>query len=154
MMIKPKIEIHSKRNFLIDKARLKNMIYQMIEIIDRKFESIEISFLTDEELFELNRKHLNHLNYTDILTFTYVQDEPISSEILISYERAFENSKKFNESFENEILRLIAHGLLHSIGIKDKTPSQKTKMRKLENDLLSKINKSEFVKRFEIGSYK
>ncbi len=153
-MKKAKIEIYSNRNFLIDKAKLKNMIDQMIEFIGKRFENIEISFLTDQDLFEINKKHLNHLTYTDIITFTYVQDEPISSEILISYERAFENSKKFNESFENEILRLVAHGLLHSIGIKDKTASQKTKMRKLENDLLSKINKSDFIKRYEIGSYK
>ncbi len=121
----------------------------MLKKIGKDFSSIELSFLRDDELFEINKKFLNHETYTDIITFTYEFNNALMTEILISYERAFENSKKYNCTFEDEILRLIAHGLLHSIGFEDKTKSQKLKMRKAENDLLKSINKSEFIKKFE-----
>jgi rRNA maturation RNase YbeY len=120
-MKNPKIEIYSNKKFVVDKRRLKNMILQMIQSLEKEFGFVELSFLTDDELFELNMKHLNHQTFTDILTFTYNQEEPVSTEILISYERAFENSRKFKTTFEQEILRLISHGLLHSLGYKDKT---------------------------------
>jgi len=149
-MKNPKIEIYSNKKFVVDKKRLKNMILQMIQNLEKEFGFVEVSFLTDEELFELNKKHLNHQTFTDILTFTYNQEEPISTEILISYERAFENSRKFKTTFEQEILRLISHGLLHSLGYKDKTKNQKLKMRKEENDLLKSIKTSEFIKKFEM----
>jgi rRNA maturation RNase YbeY len=149
-MKNPKIEIYSNKKFVVDKRRLKNMILQMIQNLEKEFGFVELSFLTDEKLFELNKKHLNHQTFTDILTFTYNQEEPVSTEVLISYERAFENSRKFKTTFEQEILRLISHGLLHSLGYKDKTKNQKLKMRKAENDLLKSIKTSEFIKKFEM----
>lgn len=148
-MKKITIEVSTNKNFVVDKKNLKKMIRQMLKKIGKDFSSIELSFLRDDELFEINKKFLNHETYTDIITFTYEFNNALMTEILISYERAFENSKKYNCTFEDEILRLIAHGLLHSIGFEDKTKSQKLKMRKAENDLLKSINKSEFIKKFE-----
>lgn len=151
-MKKTKIEISTTKEFLVDKKNLKKIVFQMLNKIGKNFDAIELTFLNDKKLLELNQKFLQHDTLTDILTFTYNKTEPISTEILISYERAFENAKKYNEKFEDEILRLIAHGLLHSIGYEDKTKSQKNKMRQAENDLLNSINKSEFIKKFVIGS--
>lgn len=153
-MKKTKIEISTTKEFIIDKKNLKKNILQILSQIGKMFDKIAITFLNDKELLELNQKFLQHDTLTDILTFAYNKTEPISTEILISYERAFENSKKYKEKFEDEILRLIAHGLLHSIGYDDKTKSQKLKMRKAENDLLNSIDKSEFIKKFVIGSEK
>lgn len=153
-MKKTKIEISTTKEFMIDKKNLKKIILQILSKIGKMFDKITITFLNDKELLELNQKFLQHDTLTDILTFTYNKTEPISTEILISFERAFENSKKYKEKFEDEILRLIAHGLLHSIGYEDKTKSQKLKMRKAENDLLNSIDKSEFIKKFVIGSEK
>lgn len=149
-MKKIAIDIYTHKNFVVDKNKLKNMIRQMAKKAGKEFSSIELSFLPDEELFEINKKFLNHATYTDIITFTYDINNALMTEILISYERAFENSKKYRCTFEDEILRLIAHGLLHSIGFEDKTKTQKLKMRKAENDLLKSINKSEFIKKFEM----
>ncbi|MCX8063489.1 MAG: rRNA maturation RNase YbeY [Anaerolineales bacterium] len=149
---KPKIEITSDKNFLIDKTILKKIINQLIEKIEKSFGSIEICFLSDNQLHELNKKHLNHDTLTDILTFTYNNTEPYSLEILISYERAYENSKKFKVPYQSEIIRLIAHGLLHSIGYNDKTKAQKLKMRKAENDLLKSVNKLDFIKKMKQGA--
>lgn len=145
--LKTKIEIYPNKNFVVDKKSLKKLIFQMLEKINKQFAKIELSFLTDKELFELNKKYLNHNNYTDILTFTYNSDDLVTTEMLISYQRAFENSKKYKCSFEDEILRLIAHGMLHSIGLNDKTKSQKIKMRKAENDLLNSIKRVSFIKK-------
>lgn len=118
----------------------------MIAKLAKNFEKVIIIFLTDEQLLEYNKKYLNHNYYTDILTFVYNEKEPFIVEIYISYERALENSKKFKSSVENEILRLIAHGFLHTVGYSDLTKAQKKKMRKAENDLLTNINKINFIK--------
>lgn len=130
------------------------MINQMLDKIHKNFKRIDINFITDEQMLKLNNEFLNHNTFTDILTFSYNEVEPYSSEIYISFERAYENSIEFNEKFENEILRLISHGLLHSIGYKDKTDSQKNRMRKAEKDLLKSVNKVKFIKKFEIEKVK
>lgn len=150
--MKTKIEIYSNKNFVINGKILREVINQMLGRIEKQFEKIEISFVTDRDLLELNKKYLNHDSFTDILTFPYDSGNSLVTEILISYERAYENSLKYRCTFEEEILRLIAHGILHSIGLKDKTKSQKLKMRKAENDLLNSISEVKFIKKFSMES--
>jgi len=150
--MKTKIEIYSNKNFVINGKIFREVINQMLGRIEKQFEKIEISFLTDRDLLELNKKYLNHDSFTDILTFPYDSGNSLVAEILISYERAYENSLKYRCTFEEEILRLIAHGILHSIGFKDKTKSQKLKMRKAENDLLNSISEVKFIKKFSMES--
>ncbi|NPV10388.1 MAG: rRNA maturation RNase YbeY [Ignavibacteria bacterium] len=149
-MRKPKIEIFSDKNFLIDKKNLKKVINQVLNLVSNKFEQVAINFVNDEQLLEMNKRHLNHNYYTDILTFKF-SDDPISTEIYISFERAFENSKKYNSTFEDEILRLISHGILHSIGLNDYSRSEKIKMRKAENHILNSIEKLQFIKKFKVN---
>lgn len=148
-MKKTKIEIFSDKNFVIDKKAMKNIVYQILKLVDKNFENISINFLDDDQLLTLNRKHLNHDYFTDILTFK-LSDEPISTEIFISFERAFENAKKYKATFEEEILRLIAHGILHSIGLNDHSRSEKIKMRKAENKILKTLDKTKFIKKFKV----
>lgn len=150
-MKKARIEINSVLYFVIDKKALKTMINQILDLIGKKFDTIIVNFLSDEQLLQLNKKHLNHDYYTDILTFK-LSDEPIFTELLISYERAFENSKKFKTTFENEILRLIIHGLLHSIGLEDNSRSEKIKMRKAETKILNYLDKKNFIKKFKVDN--
>ena len=150
MIKKTKIEIYTDLNFIVLKKNLKEMIYQMIAKLNKNFEKVIIIFLTDEQLLEYNKKFLNHNYYTDILTFVYNEKEPFIVEIYISYERALENSKKYKSTIENEILRLITHGLLHTIGYTDYTRVQKQIMRKAENDLITNINKINFVKKIDL----
>lgn len=148
-MKKTRIEIFSERNFVVDKKVIKQMVNQILSLVSKKFESISINFVNDEQLFEMNKKHLNHDYFTDILTFTF-SNEPVTTEIFISFERAFENSKKYKSSFEDEILRLIAHGILHSIGLNDRSRSEKIKMRKSENKILKSVVNSKFIKKFKV----
>ncbi|MGB9664176.1 MAG: rRNA maturation RNase YbeY [Ignavibacteria bacterium] len=148
-MKKTKTEIFSVRNFVVDKKVIKKMVYQILSLVDKQFESVSINFVSDEKLLQMNKEHLNHDYYTDILTFTF-SNEPITTEIFISFERAFENAKKYKSDYEDEILRLITHGILHSTGLNDQSTTEKIKMRKAENKILKSIVKSKFIKKFKV----
>lgn len=91
-------------------------------------------FCNDEYLLELNRKYLKHNTLTDILTFDYATGKEIVGDIFISVERVRENSQDFEVSFEDELLRVMAHGVLHMLGYKDKTDSDRVKMRSKEDE--------------------
>ena len=94
------------------------------------------SFMNDNSLLELNKKHLSQDAYTDIITFCSSEGKNVSADIAISTERADENAYKYNVLFENEILRLMAHGLLHCVGFKDKNKTDKRRMTAEENKLI------------------
>jgi rRNA maturation RNase YbeY len=85
-------------------------------------------------LLDLNQRFLNHDTYTDIITFDYSENGSISGEIYISIERVRENAKEFSQRFEDELLRVMAHGLLHLLGYKDKTEKEIMEMRDKEED--------------------
>lgn len=109
-----------------------------------KLEEINYIFCSDTYLLEINQQYLNHDTYTDIITFDN-SDEPqtINGDIFISIPRVEENANKFDVQFEDELHRVLIHGVLHLLGYKDKTPSEKTLMREKENTYLNlwRINK-------------
>ena len=90
-------------------------------------------FCSDGYLLNLNIEHLNHDTLTDIITFDYTKTGIISGDIFISIDRIEENAKKFQVSFQEELNRVMAHGVLHLIGFKDKTDEEKKEMRQAEN---------------------
>ncbi len=93
--------------------------------------------MSDRTIHEYNKTYLNHDYATDIITFNYsLKKKELIAELLISTESAMRNSISFKNKFEEEIVRLISHGLLHLAGFKDKTISQKRIMRKKENELI------------------
>jgi len=94
------------------------------------------SFMNDNSLLEINKKHLSHDAYTDIITFCSSEGKNVIADIAISTERAEENAHKYDVHPENEILRLMAHGLLHCVGFKDKNKSDKRRMTAEENKLI------------------
>lgn len=103
----------------------------------RSVEDIQYIFCDDDYLIEINRQYLNHDDYTDIITFPYSKKgEPIQSEIYISTERVKENAQKFGVSFHMELLRVMAHGLLHLIGYSDKDEDGALEMRKAEDECI------------------
>ena len=93
-------------------------------------------FCDDAYLIEVNRTYLNHDTYTDIITFDYVVGDMISGDIMISVERVKENALQFNTSFEQELHRVIIHGVLHLLGQMDKSESEAAEMRKKEESAL------------------
>ncbi len=102
-------------------------------------EQLQITFLTDDSLLEINKEFLQHDYYTDIITFDYSEtNEKIDGELFISVERVEENAVEFKESFENEIQRVILHGCLHLCGLNDQSEAEKNEMRNKENYYLNK----------------
>lgn len=110
-------------------------------IADFQFKTgkINVIFCNDEFLIELNRQFLNHDYYTDIITFNENERGFIGGELYISADRVKENSQIYNVDFESELIRVIVHGILHLIGLDDKTDDEKANMRKFENKYIGKF---------------
>jgi rRNA maturation RNase YbeY len=118
---------------LKNKAKLKLWIKSVVEKEKHTLGTINYVFCDDAELLEINLKHLNHNTFTDIITFDYTEGVKINSDIFISINRVEENAKKFKVSFEEELHRVMIHGVLHLCGYKDKSKSDTELMRKKEN---------------------
>lgn len=121
---------------LKEKTKIKQWIKTITEKEKHKLGDINYVFCTDDELLEINQKHLNHNTYTDIITFDYTESKTINSDIFISIDRITENAKKFEVTFEDELHRVMIHGVLHLCGYKDKTKADADLMRKKENQAL------------------
>ena len=103
---------------------------------------ISFIFCSDNYLLEVNKQYLNHDYFTDIITFDYVENNLISGDIFISCDRVRENGEEFNTGFENELLRIIIHGVLHLLGYKDKNKKDKLLMTEKENVYLNALSNS------------
>jgi rRNA maturation RNase YbeY len=100
-------------------------------------QDVNYIFVEEEALLEINIKYLQHDTYTDIITFDNSDTKgKIESDIYISIERVEANAQKYNITFENELLRVLAHGLLHLCGYKDKSKKEAAEMRQKEEECL------------------
>ena len=122
------------------KTKIKAWIKTIAEKEKHKLGTINYIFCTDNELVEINIKHLNHNTLTDIITFDYKEGKTINSDIFISIERVLENAEKFKVTFDEEFHRVMIHGILHLCGYKDKTKADAKLMRKKENGALKLFN--------------
>ncbi len=103
-------------------------------------QDLNFIFCSDAHLHKINVEYLNHDTLTDIITFDQAEYEgEIAGDIFISVERVADNAEEFGVSFEQELNRVIIHGVLHLLGLSDKTPEQEKEMRKAENHYLAKI---------------
>lgn len=102
---------------------------------------IDVYGVSDEELLSINKKHLEHDYYTDIITFDYSRGNKISGELYVSLERVEENALALGLRYESELRRVVAHGILHLIGFKDKTEEEEKAMRSKEDEVLAYIDK-------------
>jgi rRNA maturation RNase YbeY len=117
-----------------NKNKIKNWIKFIIEKEFKKSAGdITYYFTDDPEILEINKKYLNHNFYTDIITFGYCTENNISGDIVISVDTVKSNANEFNVTFENELNRVIIHGILHLIGFDDKDDDQIKRMREKEN---------------------
>ena len=98
---------------------------------------ISYIFCSDQYLHELNVKHLNHNTLTDIITFDYCEKNRVNGDLFISIDRVKDNAKSFNSSIENELHRVMIHGILHLCGYKDKTPEDHNVMSAKEDFYLN-----------------
>ena len=121
------------------KSELKNWIKSVAEKEKRILGNLNYIFTSDESLLKINIEYLNHNTYTDIITFNYNENKKVNGDIFISVDRVKENAEKFEASFEEELHRVMIHGVLHLCGYKDKTKADSDLMRKKENASLRKF---------------
>jgi rRNA maturation RNase YbeY len=101
---------------------------------------INYIFCDDAYLNHINKEFLKHDSFTDIISFDYSLGKQISGDIYISIERVLDNAEKYNVTFENELRRVMIHGVLHYMGYKDKTTEEKKVMRLKENITIYLLN--------------
>ena len=131
---------HGINPHLKDTLLLKTALASVFASEKVDFESVNYIFCKDEYLVNLNQKYLNHNTLTDILTFTYSDAFlPIISEIYISVERVKQNAKLFRVNYQNELQRVMIHGILHLCGYEDSSAEQKVIMRAKEDFYLSRL---------------
>tara|TARA_R110000765_G_scaffold88508_1_gene169251 strand:- start:234 stop:647 length:414 start_codon:yes stop_codon:yes gene_type:complete len=118
-------------------TQLENWIEKVVS--DKEFELGEVNYIfcDDEYLLKLNIEFLQHDTLTDIISFDNSLGKLINGDIFISIERVQENAKEYNVTFEEELHRVMIHGILHYMGLKDKSADEKMLMRKEENKALS-----------------
>ena len=125
--------------FELDQDFCGRQIKKLINEEKKETGDISVIFCSDGYLLEMNKKHLNHDYFTDIITFNYVEDDVISGDLFISADRIRENAGKFNVTFLEELYRVILHGILHLVGYNDKTSEEKKVIKDKENYYLGKI---------------
>lgn len=128
---------------LTSKRQLKAWINDIVVQEGKKAGAVSYVFCTDEVLLKYNIEYLDHKDYTDIITFDYSEGETVSGDIMISIERVKENAVKFKVSIAEEMSRVMAHGILHLCGYKDKNPDEKKLMREMENKHMQHFPKTD-----------
>lgn len=101
---------------------------------------INFVFMSDEDLLKVNREFLGRDTYTDVISFPYDDTKKLEGDILISLDRVMENAKRFNCTYENELRRIMVHGLLHIMGYTDGDDEHKQEMTRLEDRYLADYN--------------
>ncbi len=118
----------------------KRTIYQWLKelalVYGFSIDQLIISLVSDERILEINKDYLQHDYFTDIITFDYTNNNKINAELYISTDRVAENATNYKNTASDELYRVMAHGLLHCMGFKDKTKVDIEKMRKAENEAL------------------
>jgi len=135
------ITFNSETSFTLNnQKKLVKWIGDVISSEGFQVGEINYIFCDDSYLNKINQEFLNHDTFTDIISFDYTLGKEVGGDIFISIERVLENAEKFNEVFENELHRVMIHGILHFIGYKDKTKKDKTLMRTKEDEKIFILN--------------
>jgi len=119
------------------KRLLKAWIKEFVSNHGKKIGELAFIFCSDEKILEVNQNFLQHDYYTDIITFDYCEGEIVSGDIFISVERVSENATSHKVEYKEELLRVLAHGVLHLIGFQDKSPKKKKEMTENEDLCIS-----------------
>jgi rRNA maturation RNase YbeY len=129
------IDFSSQNNFDLTDVRIYgDWLTSVADSYNVIIESIGYVFCDDEFLHGINLEHLGHDTYTDIITFDYGSSDILEGEIYISIDRVRDNALELYQEFEEELRRVMVHGILHMLGFEDHTAEDKQKMRLLEDE--------------------
>jgi probable rRNA maturation factor len=134
------LQVYSQ-NSSVNKRAVHSLILSLKSEFNLTIESLSISFINSEELRDINKEYLNHDYETDVITFNYSRKiKVIDGEILISFEEAKRNAKKFKVTYGKELSRLVIHGMLHLLNFDDNNKENKKIMKRMENKLILSYN--------------
>ena len=108
----------------------------------KKTGEIGYLFVDDEKILEVNREYLGHDYYTDIITFDYCEGDTLNGDLVISLDTVRTNAEKFHKAYDEELHRVIIHGILHLCGLHDKAPGEREQMEAAENRALALRNEA------------
>ena len=111
-------------------------IKKVAELHGKRVGDVAYIFCDDARILDVNRQYLQHDYYTDIITFDYTEGNVISGDIFISLDTVRTNAEQFHQPYEQELRRVIIHGILHLCGINDKGPGERAVMERHENEAL------------------
>lgn len=121
----------------IKKRETTAWIKAVVASYKRRLGDIGYMFVDDEKILEVNREYLGHDYYTDVITFDYDEDDVVSGDIVISLDTVRSNAELFGKEYDDELHRVIIHGILHLCGINDKGPGEREIMEVAENKALA-----------------
>lgn len=132
------IDFNYETEFTLENEEaISGWISNVIKSEGKKEGEINYIFCDDEYLLQINKEHLNHDYYTDIISFDYTVGNEINGDMFISVDRVKENAVDFNVAFDEELKRVIIHGILHYCGYKDKLEEEELLMRNMEDEKLA-----------------
>ena len=132
------IDFNYETEFTLENEEaISGWISNVIKSENKKEGEINYIFCDDEYLLEINKEHLQHDYYTDIISFDYSVGNEINGDMFISVDRVKENAEDFNVTFDDELKRVIVHGVLHYCGYKDKSEVDELLMRSKEDEKLA-----------------
>lgn len=121
----------------IKKRTITSWIRAVAATYGRRVGDVGYLFVNDEKMLEMNREYLGHDYYTDVITFDYDEDDIVSGDIIISLDTVKSNAELYAKSYDEELHRVIIHGILHLCGINDKGPGEREIMERAENRALA-----------------
>ncbi|MBR5893153.1 MAG: rRNA maturation RNase YbeY [Bacteroidaceae bacterium] len=124
----------------IKRREISAWVKSVAQSLGKKVGDVAYIFCNDEKILEVNREYLQHDYYTDIITFDYTEENTISGDLFISLDTVRSNSEQLGVSYDQELRRVIIHGILHLCGIDDKGPGEREIMEEHENKALAMLN--------------
>ena len=124
----------------LEKRKTNAWIKSVAAKYDKKIGEIAYIFCDDAKILEVNKTYLQHDYFTDIITFDYCEGVVLNGDIFISLDTVRTNAQEFGVTFENELHRILIHGILHLCGQEDKTPEARLEMTRKENEALQMIS--------------
>ena len=133
------VDLHNKSNIDLDQESIRGLLELVLS--DNKHQAAEINIIiTDDDSLRLMKKeYFDQDVYTDIIAFN-IDEDPFEGELYISHDRVSDNAKKFDQTFEGELKRILIHGTLHLCGFDDQTKEDKLKMTSMEENYLKKFS--------------
>ena len=132
-----KVRIHNLPTKFLSAKAVKDWVVKLSNHYEVQIDNFAVNFINKEQMLEMNQKYLNHDTHTDILTFDYGNQHAIKAELFVSEYMCSLNAEENTQTIENETLRLISHGFLHTLGFSDKKQDQKILMTEQEDFCLS-----------------